>query len=90
MKQPSQPQQAQAKPKPAPGGVSSHAQTLLDTMGKLETTPDVPVSINRLRQSLPNMSEAEFTQAWQELRAARKVYPTMSDEGGGLVALTLR
>jgi hypothetical protein len=74
--QPSQPQQA----KPASPPTSKPAQRVLDTVTRLEKEmPDYPITVKRLREELPNLTDAQLKQAIQELQQARKVRGHTSD-----------
>ena len=74
--------QSPSSPKAAP--LSHAAQRLYDTLGKLESTPDVPVSIARLRNALPDLSKEQLDQAAHELRKRRMVYPSTHDHPAAL------
>jgi hypothetical protein len=78
--QPSQPQQAQHAPS-ANAPISRDAQSVLEAIKRLEPEKDIPVSASRIRSELGDkVTEDRIVKALHELRTARKIYPSVSDE----------
>ena len=60
--------------------LSENAQSLLDTLKKLEPDTWVPVSPARISKALPDMSSQDVTKAFQELQQQRLVRGSISDQ----------